>query len=405
MNKVISLILFINIYLLANIGLNQKYLQSYQPVPNESNISFNPIFKYKFTKAIDKSSINTYTVTLKQISPMVKVIKGDISIKDNNTLIFKTVQLLDKGEYKIRVKPIDLLVNNSIEIKPKGWFKRFLAWLCSIFYDNVNKCPLCKKCVVKNVVKSEIIEYNFKIDSSIPKVINLKVTPNKIEISENNNTKIEVVAIFDNNKTQDITNLAQYKINTNSITIKDGILKTTNEDSATITISYGGKVTTLNVEVYEMVDNHLLPHKPKNPDATLLGIDSNGNGVRDDVERWIYKDMPTYYHPKIERVIAMTQARALQMTLIDPTNKDDKVDKNLQRSIDCFWYYIRKKNLPIGAYIDKFNNLLDDKVFNTKERLKVYMQYNQETPAKVYTATPSELVDSSYCDEDIDKLP
>ena len=74
-----------------------------------------------------------------------------------------------------------------------------------------------------------------------------------------------------------------------------------------------------------MIEGHLLPHEPDNPDATLLGVDENENGVRDEVERWIYKEMPTYHHPEIERVVAMTKTKAYQMALIDPTNKDDKV--------------------------------------------------------------------------------
>ncbi|MDQ7083807.1 MAG: hypothetical protein Q9M36_02265 [Sulfurovum sp.] len=67
----------------------------------------------------------------------------------------------------------------------------------------------------------------------------------------------------------------------------------------------------------------------------VLGVDVNNNGVRDEVERWIYKEMPTYHHSKIERVIAMQQAKAYQMTLIDPTNKEDKVVNAIHKSSDC----------------------------------------------------------------------
>ena len=45
-----------------------------------------------------------------------------------------------------------------------------------------------------------------------------------------------------------------------------------------------------------IVDGHTLPPEPDKAlnDTMLLGIDVNNNGVRDDVERWIYK---TYDHP------------------------------------------------------------------------------------------------------------
>ena len=41
----------------------------------------------------------------------------------------------------------------------------------------------------------------------------------------------------------------------------------------------------------ETINDYELPPEPdpKINNATLLGIDSNNNGVRDDVERWIYK--------------------------------------------------------------------------------------------------------------------
>ena len=126
------------------------------------------------------------------------------------------------------------------------------------------------------------------------------------------------------------------------------------------------------VEVYEIIDGHLLPEKPKNPDATLLGVDANKNGVRDDVERWIYLEMPTYHHPEIERVIAMQKAKAYQMALVDPTNKDDKVYISIKRVRDCWSYYRISKALPFDGAVQKFGNNLRDIYFNTKKRLRVY---------------------------------
>jgi len=55
---------------------------------------------------------------------------------------------------------------------------------------------------------------------------------------------------------------------------------------------------------------------PTQNNSTLLGIDSNNNGVRDDVERWIYK---TYKdkHP-IHIDIAMQAGRAYKLVLETP---------------------------------------------------------------------------------------
>ena len=68
----------------------------------------------------------------------------------------------------------------------------------------------------------------------------------------------------------------------------------------------------------ETIHGHTLPSEPDKilNDSTLLGIDSNNNGVRDDVERWIYH---TYRdkHP-IHVDIVMQVARAYKKVLEMP---------------------------------------------------------------------------------------
>jgi hypothetical protein len=155
----------------------------------------------------------------------------------------------------------------------------------------------------------------------------------------------------------------------------------------------------------ETINGHELPPEPQNPDATLLGVDKNNNGVRDEVERWIYKEMPTYHHPEIERVIAMQKAKAYQMALVDPTNKNDKVLNAITRESDCWSYYSYSKQIPFDDSGIKFNNNLKDKVFNTKERLQTYMDYDYTLKGRVFTSTPLRLLDTSYCDENIDAMP
>jgi hypothetical protein len=158
--------------------------------------------------------------------------------------------------------------------------------------------------------------------------------------------------------------------------------------------------------VYETIEGHRLPPEPKNPDATLLGVDVNTNGVRDEVERWIYKT-EYYTHSQINRVVAMQEAKADQLTLIDPTNKDDKVYQNMIRAINCNRYYKESKNIPVGkgGRPMSFNIIFKDKSFNTKERLKTYMEYNQNVISMPFTLTPRYMLNVSYCDINIDLLP
>ena len=165
---------------------------------------------------------------------------------------------------------------------------------------------------------------------------------------------------------------------------------------------------TLDIEVTEpeIVNGYILPPEPDETinNSTLLGIDSNDNGVRDDVERWIFLDMEIYNgYEKIEQVIAMQKAKAFQMTLSDPTNADDKVQIAMNAAHDCWnWYDYSKKSHSFGSH-GKFSVALKDKCFNTKERLKTYWKYDGTLAGRVFTSTPT-LKTETQCEINIDEL-
>ncbi len=239
-----------------------------------------------------------------------------------------------------------------------------------------------------------------------PTLISLNVNLTRVELSENNSTQLTITAIYNDNNSEDITQKATYASSDSSVADVDkGLVSTFKEGSITLEVSYGSKNMTITVEVYEMIEGHLLPHEPQNPDATLLGVDKNDNGVRDEVERWIYREMPTYHHPEIERVIAMQQAKAYQLNLSDVNNTNDIPIDAVNRGIDCWAYYIRSKQIPFSeSYIsmDKYLAKLEDKVFNTKERLQTYFQFNKNLGIRVFTSMPKTV---NNCDTNIDLLP
>ena len=165
---------------------------------------------------------------------------------------------------------------------------------------------------------------------------------------------------------------------------------------------------TIEIEVKEpeIVNGYILPPEPDETlnNSTLLGIDSNDNGVRDDVERWIFLEMEIYNgYEKIEQVIAMQEAKANQMSLIDPTNKDDKVQKAMTAAFDCWVWYDYSKDLPGIGSLDKFSRALKDKSFNTKDRLKTYWKYDATLAGRVFTLTKT-LKTKTQCEINIDEL-
>ncbi len=134
--------------------------------------------------------------------------------------------------------------------------------------------------------------------------------------------------------------------------------------------------------------------------STLLGVDVNDNGVRDDVERYIvnkYKD-----HHKIVTEIGFQQAKAFQKILDNPLNAQEN-RKELGAATACNSYfeegsYAFNDSILINNYI----NLADIQI-NTKPRVRAYLKYNRQLSGGVYRLTP--LSESkNKCDFDVDTL-
>jgi hypothetical protein len=175
---------------------------------------------------------------------------------------------------------------------------------------------------------------------------------------------------------------------------------------------------------------------------TLLGIDSNNNGVRDDVEIWIYNTYDTYkacrderytitvdgkntvdgkpivsngtqvicdgesqpFH-QIVREVAMQEARAFQIIIQEPEKAREKAYPVMKKSIDCYVFFKlfadvfdEQVLIPYGYDIN-----LQNIQINTKQRVLAYLEYNKRLGGGVYDSTPLEEL-KSQCDFDVDAL-
>ena len=119
---------------------------------------------------------------------------------------------------------------------------------------------------------------------------------------------------------------------------------------------------------------------PPEPDpvvnnATLLGVDVNQNGVRDDVERWIYKTYKDKHPIYID--IAMQAARAYKLVLEHP-ERAKKIRLKVNGPLFCAWYYENDAlefNDPILVH-ERIDTPVKSRYFNTKERRKTYWKYD-----------------------------
>jgi len=148
----------------------------------------------------------------------------------------------------------------------------------------------------------------------------------------------------------------------------------------------------------EIINGHTLPPEPNTAlnNSTLLGIDSNSNGVRDDVERWIYE---TYKdkHP-IHIDIAMQAARAYKLVLEHPERAKEIHDR-VNAPYFCGAYYQHDAKYVNDTILihERIDVPVKSKYFNTKARSKVYWQYDKALSGGVYDIPwPSEQ--KAMCD-------
>lgn len=146
----------------------------------------------------------------------------------------------------------------------------------------------------------------------------------------------------------------------------------------------------------EIINGYILPPEPDTElnNATLQGIDSNDNGIRDDVERKIIK---TYQEPiKIE--FMFSAAKLDQEILGDSEGLEKELANKASRIIECKMY-LRQNNIRIGRIF----GFLEDNTYNTKERVQKYMRYNISLSGGVYGVKVGKK-ESTICDFNVTQL-
>ena len=147
----------------------------------------------------------------------------------------------------------------------------------------------------------------------------------------------------------------------------------------------------------EVIHGHTLPPEP-DPDlnnATLGGVDSNNNGVRDDVERAIYKK----YDKKLHAVLVINAAKALQQTLIQPLENAKDIQKGLAKTLHCE-IYLGRIDSEVKSDEFMFAKYLENLTFNTSKRVKRYLDYNIALSGGNYASKPSDWAKHS-CSQEI----
>ncbi|MDR2100260.1 MAG: hypothetical protein LBP40_05485 [Campylobacteraceae bacterium] len=159
-------------------------------------------------------------------------------------------------------------------------------------------------------------------------------------------------------------------------------------------------------EAAESVNGYELPPcpDPEINDATLLGIDINNNGVRDDVERWIivkYKN-----HHRIVTEIGFQTARAAQIVIQDPSRAKETypIEDAAQFCNSYFTRYASLFNEPILIDHTIITSTAFKTIqFNTEQRIRAYLAYDKALSGGVYSL-PHADERRAFCTFDIDTL-
>jgi hypothetical protein len=238
---------------------------------------------------------------------------------------------------------------------------------------------------------------------------------------------LDAVGSYTDNSTKDVTSQVTWEIvPRDAVKIKANTLTALKDTSVTIQARLGTVTSEpIKLSIYWGVNGHRLPPEPDKAvnDSTLLGIDVNNNGVRDDVERYIYqrfsKDLK---YPKTKIAIGMQWAKATQHIIKSPTLESDKY---MAKASGCERYWLNsvhektnKKIMQLSESdfdeafkLDKeidiwenknriFNVDLEDVIFNTKERIQQRFKFNEACSGNIFELH-YKLDD---CEKNIDEL-
>ena len=146
--------------------------------------------------------------------------------------------------------------------------------------------------------------------------------------------------------------------------------------------------------VDDVMGKNLPPDPGALADKTVVGVDANNNGIRDDVELAVFKAYP---NSAKTRAVLLQYALVLQKEIAQPflnTETATAVAEEESRSYDCIGKIVSDGYGGIKE-IDKYRSFVENIQFNTNERKKMKSSYELNVRS-------FEL--QSGCDVDVSKL-
>lgn len=434
-------------------GTDQTEIVSLSPLPAQTNVSQNTIIEAVFNVSLDFKHLKMNDIKLKYITQKKEsVIDGNVEYNSmEKAVTFKPNQELEEGCYEVEFKSLKFIDKNQDEqIKEIKYRFKVVNGLndtiapvitlngeasITLFqgqkYIELGAVAVDERDGNVNVVTNGVVDTsllgNYVVtytamdkagnSSSLerivtvvePKLIDLTLESNITLLNIGEKATFTVIGSYEDNSTKPLTSNIKWVVTPTKNTLMNGnILTATKDGQVSVQAEVAGILSnSVNIIIATIVNGYALPPEP-DPDlnnATLLGIDSNDNGIRDDVERFIvikYKD-----HHKIVTEIGFQGARAYQKILENPLNTAEN-HKALHDAMDCNHYFkLTAKYMNNGDSI-LVDHYVDDQYkslqLNTKARVKAYLEYDKQLSGGVYKATPLGADEKNNCSFDADGL-
>jgi hypothetical protein len=245
-------------------------------------------------------------------------------------------------------------------------------------------------------------------DTPAKTVSGLALSATALELDENGTAAVKVTATYKDGTTENVTVKSVWVVSDTSIISieNDGTLHAVQEGSSTLSARYGNVPSnSVTLHIYQVIDGHRLPPEPDPQinNSSLLGIDSNNNGVRDDVERYIVYRFQGYKDAKKERAIALQYGRAVQKLLEEGPSNVFVTERLLNQASECEWYFYYKfKDYQYRSTHNIFDSEFEDTVFNTQERIRIYYQCNAQLSGHTFSSNLEPSVDD--CEVNINEI-
>ncbi len=223
-------------------------------------------------------------------------------------------------------------------------------------------------------------------------ITNLTLNVDTTQLLEGDITAVEVIATLNDGSTLNVTDDASWLVsNSTQMALAAGELQGLQEGVLIIQASYQEMLSKpIVIALLKEINGHILPPIPDSilNTATLEGIDSNNNGIRDDVERWVLETYQDY--GCIATEVSLKGANLAQLITTQAQTPEDAqtllkqvMDRMLNFQTDCA--FDESKLLEAMNLLDSAFNAIQ---FDTPDRAQALQLFN----SLWNTTSPQELM-------------